>query len=127
MKKAQTLSSIHVEGINLWAHVGVLEEERLLGQPFVLDFIIWLDVEEAALKDDISKTADYRLAVTSIQKIAFEINCKTIEHFSEQLLDQLEFLYGSAPMQIILKKCSPPINGFSGHVSIKRKRNSFFT
>ena len=42
---------IHVDDLNLWAHVGVLNEERLMGQSFLLDFSLWLDIDRAAVKD----------------------------------------------------------------------------
>ena len=127
MTDYQLQSSIKVDSINLWSHVGVLDNERLLGQPFLLDFIIWIDVESAAVDDDLSKTADYSLAVKRIQKLSLEINCLTIEHYSELILDELEALYGVVPMQILLTKCNPPIDGFNGSVSIKRSRNMLLT
>ena len=35
----------------------------------------------------------------------------------------VESLYGQVPMNILLKKCSPPIDGFSGSVLIEKRRN----
>ncbi|AAQ00115.1 MULTISPECIES: dihydroneopterin aldolase [Prochlorococcus] len=122
--KPPTFSSIHVEGINLWAHVGVLEKERLLGQLFLLDFTLWLDLETACKSDDLSLSADYSLAIKSLQQLSFQIRCKTIEYFSEQILDRLEMLYGTVPIRISLEKCYPPIDGFTGSVSIQRNRNN---
>ena len=123
MSDIQKLSSIHVHSFNLWSHVGVLDQERLLGQPFLLDFTIWIDLEIAALNDDLSKTADYSLAIKRIQQLSLEINCLTIEHFSERILEKIEALYGDVPIQITLQKSSPPIDGFNGSVSITRSRN----
>ena len=80
---------IHVRDINLWAHVGVLEQERLLGQSFLLDFSLWLDVDRAAAEDDLNLTADYSLAIKEIQQLSFQLNCHTIENFSEHILDRL--------------------------------------
>ena len=117
------LSSIHVKSLNLWSHVGVLDHERLLGQSFLFDFTVWIDLESAAVNDDLSKTADYSLAIKSIQQLSMEINCLTIEHFSERILEKFEALYGDVPIQITLEKCSPPIDGFNGSVSITRSRN----
>ena len=123
MMDLRNLTTISINDINLWAHVGVLEEERLLGQAFLLNVMIWVDVDKAAIDDDLSSTLDYSLAVVSLQELAFEINCKTIERFSEYIFERLEILYGSVPMQISLQKCAPPIEGFIGSVSINRKRN----
>ncbi len=123
MTKKDKLSSIHIERLNLWSHVGVLDHERLLGQSFLLDFTIWIDLDSAALNDDLSKTADYSLAIKSIQQLSLEINCLTIEHFSERILEKIEAIYGDVPIQITLQKSRPPIDGFNGSVSITRSRN----
>tara|TARA_Y100001968_G_C19159208_1_gene619956 strand:+ start:346 stop:741 length:396 start_codon:yes stop_codon:yes gene_type:complete len=114
---------IHVHALKLWAHVGVLEKERLLGQQFLLDFSIWVDVSTSSENDQLSLTADYSLAIKGLQALASQINCLTIEHFSHEILNFLENLYGSVPIRVVLEKCSPPIHGFHGSVSIERKRN----
>ena len=126
MSQFNNLSAIHIKDINLWAHVGVLERERINGQSFVLDISFWLDLDESSKLDQLDKTIDYSEAIKAVQNLSFEIKCLTIEHFSDQILNLLESLYGQVPMNIILKKCSPPIDGFNGSVLIERKRNFSF-
>ena len=82
-----------------------------------------MDTNKVVIDDELSSTLDYSIAVKSIQELAFDINCKTIERFSECILETLENLFGQIPMQISLTKCSPGIEGFEGSVSIMRKRN----
>ena len=123
MIKAYKSNCLKIEGINLWAHVGVLEEERLYGQAFLLAVTIWIQFDDTAMEDNLSKSADYSFAVKLVQELALDINCMTIEYFSEQILNCLENFYGALPIEIILTKCSPPIPGFDGTVSIKRTRN----
>ena len=118
------LGAIHVNGVSLWSHVGLLQQERLNGQQFLLDFSIWLDLDIASKNDNLDESADYSLAIKSIQQLSFEINCLTIEHYSEKILDTLEDLYGSVPMRVLLCKCSPPVNGFNGTVSVEKIRNT---
>ncbi len=36
---------LKIENIKLWARVGVLDEERELGQLFILDIFLWTDFE----------------------------------------------------------------------------------
>ena len=114
---------IHVKGLRLWAHVGVLEEERLLGQWFELDFSIWIDMKNASTKDDLSLSIDYSLGIKALQQLSFDIRCFTIESFSEQILNCLENLYGPLPMRVLLRKCSAPVPGFTGVVGIERNRH----
>jgi len=123
MSQFQKLSAIHIKDINLWAHVGVLENERINGQSFVLDITFWLDLNEASILDQLDKSIDYSEAIKAVQKLSFGIKCLTIEYFSDQILNLLESLYGQVPIHIMLKKCSPPINGFTGSVLVEKKRN----
>ena len=123
MNQFQTSSAIHIKDINLWAHVGVLESERIKGQSFVLDISFWLNLEEPSKLDQLDKSIDYSEAIKAVQKLSFEIKCLTIEYFSDQILNLLESLYGPVPINIVLKKCSPPIDGFTGSVLIEKKRN----
>ena len=123
MNHFHNLSAIHIKDINLWAHVGVLESERINGQSFVLDISFWIDLNEASKLDELGKTIDYSEAIKAVQKLSFEIKCLTIENFSDQILNLLESLYGQVPVNILLKKCSPPIDGFTGSVLIEKRRN----
>ncbi len=123
MRHYPQTGAIHVENIRLWAHVGFLDHERLHGQLFTVDFSIWLNLEEASRTDDLEDTADYSLAIKAIQEMAFQLNCKTIEYFSEQIFMCLESLYGRVPTKITLTKCNPPVEGFPGTVAVERFKN----
>ena len=114
--------AIHVEGLKVWARVGVLPEERSLGQWFVVDLTVWLDLAPAGRADDLSLTVDYGLAVAAIRACGEKVVCHTVERFSEQLLDQVGEVYGACPVRLVLRKCHPPIPGFDGSISVERWR-----
>ena len=115
--------AIHVKGLRLWAHVGVLEQERRDGQWFSLDISLWTDLSAAAADDDLTSSLDYSLAIRSLQALAREIRCLTIEHFSDRVLDCLEQLYGPVPVRLTLSKCAAPVPGFDGVVAVERIRH----
>ena len=115
--------AIHVRGLRLWAHVGVLDQERRDGQWFSLDISLWSDLSSAAASDDLASSLDYSLAIRSLQSLAREIRCLTIEHFSDRVLDRLEQLYGPVPVRLTLSKCAAPVPGFEGVVAVERVRN----
>lgn len=50
---------ILLEGMVLHGRHGILPAERELGQPFVVDVEMRLDLRPAGLSDDLSKTVDY--------------------------------------------------------------------
>jgi dihydroneopterin aldolase len=120
------LDIIRVENLRLWAHVGVLEHERDHGQWFRVDLALHLDLSESARADSLAATADYSLGVQALQRLASEITCHTLEHFSERMFEELEGLYGALPMHLRLSKCHAPIPGFAGTVSLERWRRKPF-
>jgi dihydroneopterin aldolase len=116
------LEAIHVEGLRLWAHVGVLEQERVLGQWFSLDFSLWHDLTAAGRSDDLADSLDYSLAIGALQRQARQLRCRTLEHYAERVMDRLEELYGLAPLRVRLRKCRAPVPGFDGSVGVERWR-----
>ncbi|MEB3319784.1 MAG: dihydroneopterin aldolase [Cyanobium sp.] len=114
---------IVVRQLRLWAHVGVLEQERLLGQWFELDLELGWDLAAAGKSDDLAATLDYSRAITALQRQAGAIRCLTLEHWSERILELLEELYGPVPMAIELRKCQAPVPGFGGVVAVRRRRH----
>ena len=121
------VDSIQVRDLRLWAHVGVLDHERRDGQWFSVDLILYLNLSQAAMDDDLSASLDYSRAIKALQDLAGEIRCLTIEHFSEQMLDRVEDLYGPVPIWLRLTKCAAPVPGFTGRVAVERRRHGGIT
>jgi len=111
---------LKIENIKLWARVGVLDEERKLGQLFSLDIFLWTDFEKCTVNDDVRKTVDYSKLVQIIKDQSKKINCFTIEKYSNAILEIIDQEIESSNNKIILTKCNPPIIGFDGKVSIVR-------
>jgi len=111
---------LKIENIQLWARVGVLDEERELGQLFILDILLWTDFERCTLNDDIKKTVDYSKLVQILKDQSKEIYCFTIEKYSNEILEIIHQEFKISKVKIILTKCNPPITGFDGKVSIVR-------
>ncbi len=111
---------LKIENIKLWARVGVLEEERELGQLFSLDAFLWTDFEKCTVNDDLTKTVDYSKLVATLKDQAKKIYCFTIEKYSQEILEIINEEFQLSRIKIILTKCNPPINGFDGKVSIVR-------
>ena len=111
---------LKINNIKLWARVGVLEEERELGQLFNLDVFLWSDFENCTQNDDIDRTVDYSKLVEILKYQSKKINCFTIEKYSNEILKIIDKEFQLNRIKIILTKCKPPIVGFDGDVSIVR-------
>jgi dihydroneopterin aldolase len=113
---------ILVRNLALWAHVGVLAEERQIGQWFDLDLWIQFDLEAAGRSDCLAESIDYAKLVAAIRALAADLCCHTLEHFSERILDCLCECCGPVPMGLELRKRAAPIPGFEGSVAVQRQR-----
>ena len=111
---------LKIEKIKLWARVGVLDEERKLGQLFSLDIFLWTDFEKCTVNDDIKQTVDYSKLVEILKDQAKKIYYFTIEKYSNAILEIIDQEFKLSKIKIILTKCNPPITGFDGKVSIVR-------
>ena len=111
---------LKIENIKLWARVGVLDEERKLGQFFSLDILLWTDFEKCTEDDDIKKTVDYSKLVQIIKNQSNKIYCFTIDKYTNTILEIIDQEFKLSKIKIILTKCNPPITGFDGKVSIVR-------
>ena len=111
---------LKVEDIKLWARVGVLDEERELGQLFILDVFLWTDFQKCTANDDIKKTVDYSKLVEILKDQSKKIYFFTIEKYSKAILEIIDQEFKLSKIKIILTKCNPPITGFDGKVSIVR-------
>ena len=111
---------LKIENMQLWARVGVLQEERELGQLFSLDIFLWTNFEKCTENDDINKTVDYSKLVQILKDQSKKIYCYTIEKYSNAILEIIDNEFKLSKIKIILTKCNPPITGFDGIVSIVR-------
>ncbi len=111
---------LQIENIKLWARVGVLEEERELGQLFNLDIFLWTDFKTCTENDDIKKTVDYSELVETLKDQAKKIYCFTIEKYSNEIVQIINEKFQINRIKLTLTKCTPPITGFDGKVSIVR-------
>jgi len=114
---------IHVRGLRLWAHVGVLDVERAEGQWFELDLSLGFDLALAGQSDRLADTLDYSRLITALQLQARSLCCHTLEHYSERMLDLVEELYGPVPVRMEMRKCQAPVPGFGGVVAVERRRH----
>ena len=111
---------LKIDNIRLWARVGVLKNERKLGQLFTLDIFLWANFEKCEDQDDINSTIDYSKLIEVIKYELMSFSCFTIERFSDEILKIINKNFEPNRVKIILTKCNPPITGFEGKISIVR-------
>jgi dihydroneopterin aldolase len=79
------LDRICIAGLRVRGHHGVLDHERVNGQDFVIDAVLWLDTAPAAARDDLSLTADYSGVAGRLAEIVAGPPVALIETLADRL------------------------------------------
>lgn len=114
-----------MERMEFYGYHGVLAEEQKLGQRFIVDIIVYLDLSEAGKTDDLSRTFDYSTAYDVIRQVAEGRPFKLIETLAENIASAILDTYTSInEITVRVTKPHPPVAiHFAGvTVEIHRKR-----
>jgi len=115
------IHTINIEGINIYAYHGCLEEEAKIGGNYIIDVYITTDFSEAAKTDELSKTIDY-CTVYEICKKEMAIRNKLIEPVCQRVFSSLRKEFSNIlHLHVKLTKLLPPINGNVEKVSVEIK------
>jgi len=118
---------IILEGMRFYGHHGVHAEERTLGQIFIVDVEIALDLRQAGLSDDIGDTVSYS-TIHAIVKGEIEGSSKfLLESLAEGIAQKVisNGMAWSATVRVM--KANPPIKGAvlsRAGIEIHRKKYS---
>ncbi|MBC7543900.1 MAG: dihydroneopterin aldolase, partial [Candidatus Sericytochromatia bacterium] len=110
--------TLSIHGIEAYGLHGVAPEERVLGQRFVVDLDLEMDLSLAGKSDDLADTLSYVDVVQSVQSVVGGQSCQLIEALAERVAAEiLQFaIVGSVVVR--LHKPHIPVAGFSGAVSV---------
>ena len=76
---------IKIRNLEVFAHHGVYQEETKLGQKFLVDACLHLDLRRAGFSDEIQNSVDYGAVCCFITKYMKEHTFKLLEAVAEQL------------------------------------------
>ena len=116
------LDRIELRGLRVFARHGVLDSERLSGQEFVIDAVLWLDTRPAAGSDDLSKTVDYGALADRLVHLAEEPPVRLIETLAERLAADCLSEPLVAEVEITVHKPQAPIAHPFADVTITIRR-----
>lgn len=121
------MDNIKINGIKTYAYHGALDAERQLGQFFITDVTIYLDLKKASVSDGLEATVHYGEAYQLVEDIIKGAPVNLIEHLAEKVSQALFDQYDRIQeVEVTITKPSPPIDGHYDNVSItlNRKRES---
>ena len=115
-------SIIHLKGMEFYGYHGVLEEERVLGQKFVIDADIHLSNVQRLEADELTQTVDYREIYSIIKRCVEEEQFKLIEILAEKIAARLLASIDCDGVKVEVHKPNAPIPGMIRDISIQITR-----
>ncbi len=114
---------IHVEQLEVFARVGVTENERANPQRLMFTITVWPTEAFDNLQDDISRTVNYSAVAVTAHDFIRERSHKLIETLAAQLATHLLQVFPIERVQIELRKFVLP-NAKHVSVSVTRSKES---
>jgi dihydroneopterin aldolase len=100
---------IEVRGIIARGHHGVLESERIAGQPFIADVVLAVDTQRAAGSDDLADTVDYSQVAQAVHALLAGDPVDLIETLADRLARRCLSFPGVQAVEITLHKPEAPV------------------
>jgi dihydroneopterin aldolase len=106
-----TSYAIEIRDIHLYAHHGVMEQEKTIGAWFTIDTTLHITDSSAAESDDIAATVSYA-DVYDIIKEEMSTPSKLLEHVCGRVIKRLFATFEIInKIEITLRKDTPPMGG----------------
>ncbi len=115
---------IEIEEMEFYAYHGHYEEERIVGNRFLLDLRIETECNSAAYSDNIRDALNYQTAYKIIRE-QMKQKSHLLENIAQRILDALfDKLDGIKKASIKVRKMNPPMGGQIKSVSVQMTKTS---
>ena len=113
---------ILLQGIQFYAHHGVYDEERRLGQRFSVDVELCLDLGGAEDWDDVSRSVDYSRVHAAVLEIGTGQPLKLLETLAARIAAVLLERFPVQRVTVRVTKPAPPLPGVLAGASVEVTR-----
>lgn len=111
-------SYILLENIEIYAHHGVMPQETLVGNTFILNLKIKANVSKATETDNLAETINYAKVYELLEE-EMAVSSKLLEHVAGRIIKRLKKEFPRIEeIEIKLSKRNPPINGQVEYASV---------
>ncbi len=116
---------ILLEGLTFYGYHGVHPEERVLGQRFVVDLALSVDLGPAGRSDDLAQTVNYSTVYRIVQRVVEGPACNLVEALAERIARAVLGEAGGLAIQVRVAKPWAPVKGATaGTVAVEIYRRA---
>lgn len=83
------MDKISLKGMRFYGHHGVFPEENQLGQRFIVDADLYLDLSRAAATDELLETINYADVAETVREIVEGVPFRLIETLTERIISAI--------------------------------------
>jgi len=109
-------------GIEFYGHIGVSPAEREVGQRFVVDVELVVDLHHAATTDSITDTINYAAVYDTVITIGEGRSYRLVEPLAEEIAQALLKSFPADEVMVRVKKQPPPIKGIVAYAGVEIRR-----
>ncbi|MCS1352403.1 dihydroneopterin aldolase [Mechercharimyces sp. CAU 1602] len=113
------MDTIFFEKMAFYGYHGVFAEENKLGQRFLVDLELGIDLRAAAEADDLKQTIDYAKVYSVVKEEVEENPVDLVETVAERIASQLFAAFPIEEVSVRLTKPDPPIPGHYQAVGVQ--------
>lgn len=116
------MDRIVVQGLEVWARHGVLPHEREIGQRFVVDVTVELDLAAAGASDALTDTVDYGELAQQVHDVVAGRPRQLLESVGAQVLDVLLRDGRVQAAEVVVHKPAAPLRVPASEVRVEMRR-----
>lgn len=110
---------IHLRGLEFYAYHGVLPEEQVLGQRFLIDMDLFSDLSKAGSSDQVEDTVHYGEVYQVIKACVTEEGHQLLEYLAEDIAQRVLGKFSCSSVRVEVHKPQAPIPGIFRDVSVE--------
>lgn len=117
------MDKVYLKNVEIFANHGVFKEEKTLGQKFILDIELSLNLEEAGKTGDLTKSVHYGELCHGIEKVFIGESYDLIETAAEKVAEYTLITYPIVQsVKVRLKKPWAPIGRHLDYAAVEIER-----
>lgn len=116
--------SIFINGLLIHAHHGVMEHEEKVGQQFIIDLEMSLDLSDAARSDKLADTVSYSAIVETATQAFTARSYRLVEAAAGSIADAILTTFPRvASVRVSVHKPHAPVAAIFGDVGVTLRRS----